>query len=77
MRQYYVLTQDPTIGDVLDFIAHYSLRCEIHLNRTRFWIPEGSVLTECLLRFPTLRPVDPLCDLASGLQDCPYAYNSQ
>lgn len=70
MYQYYILTQDPNIGDVLDFIRQHSLRCEIHLNRTRFWLPDGSILTECLLRFPTLQPVDPNRDLATGLPVC-------
>ncbi len=67
MRQYYVLSQDPQIEAVFDFISDKNLRFEVHLNRTRFWVPEGSVLTEFLLRFPMLPTVDPGLDLATGL----------
>lgn len=51
MRQYYVLSQDPNLEAVFEFIQHHKLKCSIHLNRTRFWVPEGTVLTEFLLRF--------------------------
>lgn len=50
MRQYYVLTLDPNLGEVFRFIESNKLEYEVHLNRTRFWIPEDSrVLTEFLL----------------------------
>ena len=69
MYQYYVLNQDPRAVEVFDFIAQHNLRCEIHLNRTRFWLPPGSQLTEFLLRFGDFCPmVDPTLDLATGLK---------
>jgi hypothetical protein len=68
MRHYYVLTQDPRIGDVFNFIDYHKLRFEVHLNRTRFWVPEGSVLTEFVLRFGTCCTyVDESKDLSTGM----------
>jgi hypothetical protein len=67
-RQYYILTLDPRMGEVFGFIQDHKLTCEVHLNRTRFWVPEGSVLTEFLLRFSDCCPyVDDTVDLATGL----------
>ena len=68
MRQYYILNLDPRATEVFEFIRHYSLRCEVHLNRTRFWIEEDtSVLTEFLLRFgECVHQVDDSLDLATG-----------
>lgn len=59
MREYYVLTLDPRIGDVFRWIETNELTYEVHLNRTRFWVPEGRILTEFLLRFSeTCPPVE-------------------
>ena len=68
MRHYYILNLDPRATEVFEFIRHYSLRCEVHLNRTRFWIEEDtSVLTEFLLRFSeSCQLVDTSADLATG-----------
>jgi len=68
MRQYYILTLDPRCGEVINFVLHHKLTVEVHLNRTRFWIPEDtSVLTEFLLRFGDCCPhVDASADLATG-----------
>jgi hypothetical protein len=68
MRQYYVLTQDPALKPIFEFIRHHNLTLEVHLNRTRFWVPEGTVLTEFLLRFSTVATlVDESLDLITGL----------
>ena len=68
MPQYYILNQDPTAQAVFSFIREHSLTVEVHLNRTRFWVPEGLVLTEFLLRFADTCPnVDPTLDPATGL----------
>ena len=68
MRHYYILNRDPRAVEVFDFIRHYQLRVEVHLMRTRFWVPEGSVLTEFLLRFgECVEQVDPTLDLVTGL----------
>lgn len=57
MKQYYVLTLDPRAGQVFQFIYDHKLDREVHLNRTRFWVPEGPVLTEFLLRFSESCPL--------------------
>jgi hypothetical protein len=68
MRQYYILTLDPRASEVFCFIRDHALALEVHLNRTRFWVPEGSVLTEFLLRFADCCPyVDESVDLITGL----------
>jgi hypothetical protein len=52
MRQHYILTLDPRALEVFRFIDHYELKREVHLNRTRFWIPDDSpALVEFALRF--------------------------
>jgi hypothetical protein len=67
MRQYYILTLDPRAGQVFNFIREHKLQMDVHLNRTRFWVPEGSVLTEFLLRFTDCCPyVDDTADLITG-----------
>jgi hypothetical protein len=68
MRQYYILTLDPRAAEVINFIIHHKLKVEVHLNRTRFWIEEGSsTLTEFVLRFSDCCPyVDDTVDLVTG-----------
>jgi hypothetical protein len=52
MLHYYVLNQDPRSSEVFEFLQHHQLEFEVHLNRTRFWIPpETSIATEFYLRF--------------------------
>lgn len=51
MRHYYILTLDPHLAEVINFILRHELAYELHLNRTRFWVPNGAILTEFLLRF--------------------------
>jgi len=67
MRHYYVLNLDPRAVEVFEFIQHHNLTVEVHLNRTRFWVPDGSQLTEFLLRFSEcVQLVDESVDLATG-----------
>ena len=68
MRQYYVLSQEPEFVNVFTFIRIHGLEFSAHLNRTRFWVPEGPILTEFLLRYSTVCTlVDPTLDLTTGL----------
>ena len=68
MRQYYVLSQEPQYVNVITFIRQHKLAFSAHLNRTRFWVPEGAILTEFLLRYSTqCTLVDPTLDLITGL----------
>jgi len=57
MQQYYILSRDPRIEEVFDFIRSHNIEFEAHLNRTRFWIPIGSsIMTEFILRFSDCCP---------------------
>jgi hypothetical protein len=68
VNQYYILTRDLRSPQVFEFIAQHSLRCEVHLNRVRFWVPSGSIFTEFALRFADhCTPVDSALDTVSGL----------
>ena len=52
MLEYYVLTLDPDCPRVINWICANGVKFDAHLNRTRFWVVEGSELhTEFLLRF--------------------------
>jgi hypothetical protein len=70
LHHYYMLNSDPRAGELFEFISQHRLRFEVHLNRTRFWVPEGSVFTEFALRFiDSCHHVDPNLDLSTGLPD--------
>jgi len=70
MRQYYILTLDPRASEVFNFIREHALTIEVHLNRTRFWVPDGIELTEFILRFGDVcAPVDPQENRATGRRD--------
>lgn len=75
--QFAVLTQDPLFARTLAFIRQHHLHNEVHLNRTRFWIPPGPVLTEFLLRFETIHIVSDLEDLATGRINTQYINSPQ
>ena len=67
MRHYYVYTLEPRAAEVFGFIQHHALQYELHLTRTRFWIPEGKLVTELMLRFSEcVYLVDEGRDLATG-----------
>ena len=51
MRHYYMLNQNPRLAELISWIQTRGLDREIHLNRTRFWVPDGAVFTEFILRF--------------------------
>ncbi len=55
-NQFYVLTRDLHFITVGKWIAHNNIPHEVHLNRTRFWIPTGPLLTEFLLRWADVCP---------------------
>ena len=71
MRHYCILNRDPALKAVFEFIKHHKLYHEVHLNRTRFLVPEGVILTEFLLRFESICSyVDDSLDLKTGLPMC-------
>lgn len=68
MRHYSIASQHPDFLSVFTFIRIHNLQFEAHLARTRFWVPDGIVLTEFLLRYAeSCVMVDPSLDLATGL----------
>ena len=54
--QYAVYTGDSKFLEVTRWVIKNKLRIEPHLNRTRFWIPTGPLLTEFLLRWHDVCP---------------------
>ena len=68
MRHYSILTLDPQFTLVMSWIHRRGIRYELHLVRVRFWVPNGAILTEFLLRFAECCSlVDPSLDLSTGL----------
>lgn len=68
MDQYYILTQDLHYVHVIQFIRANALACSVHLNRTRFTVPEGPINTLFQLEFAHCCPrVDASLDLITGL----------
>jgi hypothetical protein len=58
MKQFAVFNSDRTnLERAIEFIQQHALQHELHLNRTRFWVPEGAILTEFYLRFETFQVV--------------------
>ena len=53
---------------MFQYIEAHQFQYEVHLNRTRFWVPAGRELTEFLLRFADVCPcVDDTLDVTTGL----------
>jgi hypothetical protein len=40
MNHYAILTNSSKFIDVMNYIRENELQCEVHLNRTRFWVPD-------------------------------------
>lgn len=58
MKQFAVFNSDRiNLARAIEFIQQHELKHELHLNRTRFWVPEGPILTEFYLRFETFTVV--------------------
>lgn len=50
--QYAVYTSHPQFTPLVEWVRNNNLAHEIHLNRTRFWLPKNSTLyTEFMLRW--------------------------
>ena len=57
MNQYGVYTGDDRFLDVVNWLKINKIKkIEVHINRTRFWVPDGPVLTDFLLRFSGVCP---------------------
>ena len=70
-REYYILTMHPDAKEVFTWIFDNKLEIEVHLNRTRFWVPRDSSLNTYfhLWLADYCGTVDPSADLATGLRD--------
>ena len=64
--QFAIYSRDSHYAEAIRFICQHKLAHEIHLNRVRFWVPAGAVLTEFLLRFESYHVVTIEEDLATG-----------
>ena len=49
--QYCVYTQDSQFREVVKWVIAQGYEIDMHINRTRFWIPKGQKHTEFLLRW--------------------------
>ncbi len=56
MHQFCVYSQDPKFLEISRWLTGNNIKREFHLNRTRFWIPEGKILTEFLLKYGEICP---------------------
>ena len=57
MNQYCVYTRDDRFLEVAHWITSNKIKFEPHLNRTRFWVPEGIIMTEFLLKYSEVCPI--------------------
>jgi hypothetical protein len=63
IRQYAIYTRDPQFASCMGWVTQHGLSFELHLNRTRFYIAEGLLLTEFLLRWgSTAELIEPLSE---------------
>ena len=67
--EYYILTLHPHAKEVFTWIFDNDLKLEVHLNRTRFWVPNDSSLNTYfqLWLAEYCGRVDPSLDLTTGL----------
>ena len=68
-REYYVLTMHPNAREVLAWVWDNALQYEVHLNRTRFWVPIDSSLNTYFQLWlkDSCGCVDPSLDVTTGL----------
>lgn len=69
LYQFAVYTKSNEFIEVINWIKRNNVRAEVHLNRTRFWIPYGPELLEFLLTWGSVCPrVDDETNHALGLR---------
>ena len=56
MRQFCVYTRDDHFVEVIRWLKNNNIKFESHINRTRFWIPEGPTLTWFLVTWADVCP---------------------
>jgi hypothetical protein len=68
MQQYYILTHNPKFKEIVTWLDTHGCWYEVHLNRTRFRIEQGRILTEFMLLYSEhIHTVDTSVDLLTGL----------
>ena len=67
MLQYCAYTTHNQFGEVIQWIVQNNIKFEVHANRTRFWVPGGTVTTEFLLKYTNV------CSLVKERMDNNYA----
>lgn len=67
--QFAVYTRSDEFVEIIDWLRQNNIRTEVHLNRTRFWIPYSPELLEFLLTWASVCPrVDDEVDHALGVK---------
>jgi len=67
MNQYAILTRSDNFNTVIAYIKEHNLDYEVHLNRTRFWVPDN-LHVAFLSQFGSMvNPVHPQEDLMTGM----------
>jgi hypothetical protein len=62
-----VFSRSPDFADILAWVQARGFKYEVHLNRTRFWVPDGALHTEFVLRwYHAVNKVADSEDLATG-----------
>jgi hypothetical protein len=70
LYQFAVYTRSDEFVEVINWLRRNNIRAEVHLNRTRFWIPYGPELLEFLLTWGSVCPrVDDETDHVLGTKD--------
>lgn len=66
MNHYAILTRSNAFGLVINYIKENDLKFEVHLNRTRFWVPD-TLHESFLTKFGSVvNPVHPNENLITG-----------
>ena len=70
LYQFAVYTRSDEFVEVINWLRRNNIRAEVHLNRTRFWIPYSPELLEFLLTWGSVCPrVDDETDHVLGTKD--------
>jgi len=70
LYQFAVYTRSDEFVEVINWLRRNNIRAEVHLNRTRFWIPYSPELLEFLLTWGSVCPrVDDETDHMLGTKD--------
>ena len=67
MKQFCVYTKDKDFLNVISWLREHHIKLLPHLNRTRFWVSDGPIMTSFLLRWSHVcKPVGEFEDYTLG-----------